>query len=402
MIILFSVGTALSFILLFYNKGYKTANIYLGLFLFFLSFLTFSHYLYIFSNSVSELVILLSIPINSTFYIIGPLALLYVRSILTNSLDFKKSDWKHFIPFGIIFLGRLPFNFSSWEVKVEMANKFIHKSWLELPDSHFNLLLDIKTNYLLKSIHVLLYIICIWFMIYKAKFKITTDVNEKSQILIVKRWLIILTSLFTFSIICFHFIVFLFVYTPDKSKFQHEGQILFSLIFLSIMALIFGLMSFPQILYGIPFGKSAWMMHNEKQGKNESNDEINFQKEKRAISIFHQKHLENIQLKLEDWVGKGRFLSEDASLNILSTEIEIPIYHLTYYFNHVSNEKFIDWRNNLRVDYAINLMKKEQGMNETLETIANESGFGSYSAFRQAFRRRTGMVPKDFIKHKIL
>jgi hypothetical protein len=65
-----------------------------------------------------------------------------------------------------------------------MANKFIHRSWLELPDSHFNLLLDIKTNYLLKSIHVFLYIIGIWLMIYKAKFKITTDVNEKSQILI--------------------------------------------------------------------------------------------------------------------------------------------------------------------------------------------------------------------------
>jgi hypothetical protein len=70
MIILFGIGTALSFILLFYNRGYKTANIYLGLFLFFLSFLTFSHYLYIFSNSVSELAILLSIPINSSFYII--------------------------------------------------------------------------------------------------------------------------------------------------------------------------------------------------------------------------------------------------------------------------------------------------------------------------------------------
>jgi hypothetical protein len=100
-------------------------------------------------------------------------------------------------------------------------------------------------------------------MIYKAKFKITTDVNEKSQILIVKRWLIILISLFTFSIICFLFIVFLFVNTPDKSKFHQEGQILFSLIFLSITTLILVLMSFPQILYGIPVGKAGWIMRNE-------------------------------------------------------------------------------------------------------------------------------------------
>jgi AraC-like DNA-binding protein len=402
MIILFGIGTALSFILLFYNRGYKTANIYLGLFLFFLSFLTFSHYLYIFSNSVSELAILLSIPINSSFYIIGPLALLYVRSILTDNMDFKKSDWKHFIPFGIIFLGRLPFNFSSWGVKVEMANKFINKSWLELPDSNFNLLLDIKTNYLLKIIHVMLYIIGIWFMIYKAKFKITTDVNEKSQILIVKRWLIILISLFTFSIICFHFIVFLFVNTPDKSKFHQEGQILFSLIFLSITVLILVLMSFPQILYGIPVGKASWIMRNEDdiEDEVEMKEANNFQKENRNISMFHEKHIENIRLKLEDWVEKGRFLREDVTLNNLSGEIGIPLHHLTYYFNQANDEKYIDWRNNLRVDYAIDLMKKEQGMNKTLETIANESGFRTYSAFRLAFKRRTGMVPKDFIKQK--
>ena len=90
MIILFIIGIALSFILLFYNGGYKTANVYLGLFLFFLTFLTFSHYLYIFSSSVIELSILLSVPINSTLYLIGPFAYLYVRSILTYKNDFKK------------------------------------------------------------------------------------------------------------------------------------------------------------------------------------------------------------------------------------------------------------------------------------------------------------------------
>jgi AraC-like DNA-binding protein len=105
-------------------------------------------------------------------------------------------------------------------------------------------------------------------------------------------------------------------------------------------------------------------------------------------------------LKLKDWVEKGRFLSEDVTLNNLSGEIGIPLHHLTYYFNQANDEKYIDWRNNLRVDYAIDLMKKEQGMNKTLETIANESGFRTYSAFRLAFKRRTGMVPKDFIKQK--
>ena len=123
MIILLCTGLTLAFILLFYNKGYKTANIYIRLFLFFLTFLTFSHYHYIFSYSVSEIAVLLSVPINSTFYVIGPLAFLYVRSILIYNKDFKRSDWKHFVPFGIIFLESLPFNFSGWELKIGMAKK---------------------------------------------------------------------------------------------------------------------------------------------------------------------------------------------------------------------------------------------------------------------------------------
>ena len=161
-------------------------------------------------------------------------------------------------------------------------------------------------------------------------------------------------------------------------------------------------MSFPQILYGIPVGKAGWIMRKEEDNEynHEMNDANNFQKENGNISMFHEKHLENIRLKLEDWAKKGRFLSEDVTLNNLSGEIGIPLYHLTYYFNQVNDEKYIDWRNNLRVNYAIDLMKNEQGINKTLETIGNESGFRSYSAFRQAFKRRTGMVPKDFIKQK--
>jgi AraC-like DNA-binding protein len=42
-------------------------------------------------------------------------------------------------------------------------------------------------------------------------------------------------------------------------------------------------------------------------------------------------------------------------------------------------------------------MKNELGIKKTLEAIGNESGFRSYSVFRQAFKRRTGTVPKNFI-----
>ena len=399
MIILFSIGIALSFILLFYNGGYKTANVYLGLFLFFLTFLTFSHYLFIFSNSVSELVILLSVPIHAIFYVIGPFAYLYVRSILTYKIGFKKSDLIHFIIFGIIFFGRLPFNFSSLELKEEMATKLINNSWLELSNLKHNLLLNVKTNYLLKGIHVLFYIIAIWIMIYKAKIRNTSELKGNSQLLIMKRWSIFFTTVFTFLAICLQFIIYFFRSIPERAKFQQQGDIFFSLILLLSMTLILGLIFFPQILYGLPIGNGGWIKRNDEiiENKNEIKDENNTHNEVGTITMLHEKHLQNIRMKLEDWVEKNGFLSEDITLNTLSSEIKVPLYHLTFYFNHVNDEKFIDWRNNLRVDYAIKRMKNELEIKKTLEAIGKESGFRSYSTFRQAFKRRTGTVPKDFI-----
>jgi len=391
MIILFSIGIALSFILLFYNGGYKTANVYLGLFLFFLTFLTFSHYLFIFSNSVSELVILLSVPIHAIFYVIGPFAYLYVRSILTYKIGFKKSDLIHFIIFGIIFFGRLPFNFSSLELKEEMATKLINNSWLELSNLKHNLLLNVKTNYLLKGIHVLFYIIAIWIMIYKAKIRNTSELKGNSQLLIMKRWSIFFTTVFTFLAICLQFIIYFFMSIPERAKFQQQGDILFSLIFLLSMTLNLGLIFFPQILYGLPIGNDGWILRKDKIIEHNTHNELG------NITMLHKKHLQNIRIKLEDWIKKNGFLSEDITLNNLSSEIKVPLYHLTYYFNQVNDEKFIDWRNNLRVDYAIKRMKNELEIKKTLEAIGKESGFRSYSTFRQAFKRRTGTVPKDFI-----
>lgn len=117
MLLLSGIGLFFSAFLLVYNKGYKSANIYLGLFLFSFNFVTLSHYQYLFNNSKAILALILSIPINASAYAIGPLAFLYVRSILRDNAKFTKYDGLHFLLFAIIFIGRLPYNLASWEEK---------------------------------------------------------------------------------------------------------------------------------------------------------------------------------------------------------------------------------------------------------------------------------------------
>ena len=62
MIILSCLGLIFSIVLLVYNKGCKSANVYLGLFLFLFDFITITHF-YIYNNSKVILACLYSAPI---------------------------------------------------------------------------------------------------------------------------------------------------------------------------------------------------------------------------------------------------------------------------------------------------------------------------------------------------
>ena len=104
MYLLSAFGIFFSALLIIYNKGYKSANIYLGLFLFLFNFIILSNYLFLYNESNVTIAFLLSIPINASAFAIGPLAFLYVRSILKDDTQFSKKDWLHFILFAIIFL----------------------------------------------------------------------------------------------------------------------------------------------------------------------------------------------------------------------------------------------------------------------------------------------------------
>jgi len=93
MVILGGLGIFLSALLIFYNKGYRSANFYLGLFLFLFTFIIFSHSIYLNNQSEEVISFVLSIPINATVYAIGPSAFLYVRSILKDNATFTSYDF---------------------------------------------------------------------------------------------------------------------------------------------------------------------------------------------------------------------------------------------------------------------------------------------------------------------
>lgn len=386
------LGIFLSALLIFYNKGYRSANIYLGLFLFFFNFIILSHSIYLNNQSKEVISFVLSIPINATVYAIGPLAFLYVRSILNDNAKFSSYDWLHFIIFAIFFVGRLSFNLSGWDDEYKVADDILNQSsWKDLSYKNINQFIPIRINYVLKSVHLSLYLVAIWVLLLKENFNKSALDNGKYHTNLVKKWLYFFTIIITLLVV-FLVIIGYFIFTmEDKNSFQKQGNILFSLIFIGLLVLIIGLILFPQILYGIPMEKLV--LEELGNVKNEYNKDRILESHS-----YSEDYMKKIRHLLENWSKLNKFLDIDSSVYGLSKDINLPVHHITYFFNQINNEKYIDWRNRMRIEYAIGIINNQEETDKTLETLGKVCGFKSYSAFMQNFKQNTGKLPNEYIK----
>ena len=389
-LLLGGLGVFLSALLIFYNKGYRSANIYLGLFLFFFNFIVLSHYIYIFSESAEVISFVLSIPINATAYAVGPLAFLYVRSILRDNAKLSKFDWFHFIFLCFFFLGRLLNNLSGWDGQFQVTDEILNNSWKNFSHFKINQFLPMRINYILKAIHLSIYILLIWLLLVNKNFKKSSLDNGINHTKIVKNWLYFFALIITLLFFLLATVGFLFFTIEDKISFQYEGNIIFSLIFIGLLILILGLILFPQILYGIPMEKLV--LEEIGQVKNLQSDSIaeNFS--------YSEDYMERIKQLLENWTKENKFLDTDTSIYSLAKDINLPVHHISYYFNKINNKGYIDWRNRMRIEYAIGIINNQEETDKTLETLGKVCGFRSYSSFMQNFKQFTGKLPYEYIK----
>jgi AraC-like DNA-binding protein len=168
---------------------------------------------------------------------------------------------------------------------------------------------------------------------------------------------------------------------------------MFSIVFIEFIILIFGLILNPKILYNLPQAKESLEVRSVEVPDSE----------KSTVEIFSLDidYIEKIRLLIKNWKEELKFLDVDSSISSLSKDINLPTYHVTYFFTYVNNEKYIDWRNRLRVEHAIHLMNRKTGYNKTIESMGKECGFRSYATFIQSFKKVTGKLPKDYLKDLI-
>mgnify|MGYP001203899559 CR=1 FL=1 len=360
------LGLLLSLLLLFFNGRRYKSSIYLSIFFFLVSFYTFYHHIFVYEKSVFW-VALLYVNAASVFYLTGPMAYFYVRSVLTDNARLGWKDAWHFLPTVLHFAANMGYVVRSWPYKWETAEKIVadinflayHRvNW-------FAELFGVQVVYISRPLVALIYTIWSFVLIRRYRDRQYPGISLHKQQSLINKWLYLFIG---FQLWLFlSFASFLMVRWPQNELTQFLR--IRDLEFLSAIGLIGLLLTpflFPRVLYGLP----------------------DF--ERRRIEMLGSIITERMR-------DRHPYLAPDFSLLKLAHLIDIPANHLSFYFREIRKQSFNDYRDELRIAYIKKQIDLGKAGAHRLEHIGQQAGFASRSSFYKAFKKVTGCRPDEYM-----
>lgn len=283
-------------------------------------------------------------------FLIGPLLYFYIKSLTVVDFSFKKYDFLHFLPF-VFAAGLILVRYQvTGKVYIFSFQGTLFRALIIVQ----NFIYFIATVRLLKSAGLSLKT----FFSYAEDFKVS--------------WLRF------FVIGCFviwicQFFVFLFWDVLNSHKWC---------IHLINLYLLSTFIFFNTVVY-ILLRKSDFFLKEPKY-KN------SFLKDSDKNRFFQ---------RLENYMDNEKpYLNPSLSLLELSLQLSIPMRYLSQVINEHSNQNFFDYINHYRIQESKNFLRNGNRGKKTILEIAYAVGFNSKSTFNAAFKKQTGLTPREFKK----
>lgn len=334
-------------------------------------------------------------------YLLPVLFYFFIRNTLNDSIRVKRFDFLHYLPFLIHFIGIVPYTFfTDLDYKVDIAQKLMCNLEAYL-HYDFKLFYPHVINLVARPLQFGLYFIFTLFLFWKfiPKYK-TSKEEQKKQFEVVFYLLGIL--FITFIIIGLNQIFFIieFLNTSDYPKtLLHIQKNLEVIGFLYLVIPVSVLLN-PKFAYGMP--QSKYIEENNRILKNEEMQQFparqkypgtNKSEDKEAFVELSNKIIHYIQ-------QEKPFLNPEFSVLDVCVNLKIPQHQVQYCFNVILNKKFADFKNECRVNYAIELIQTGSTGKISIEGIGKLSGFASPSNFYSAFKKITGFTPNQWMENQ--
>lgn len=268
-----------------------------------------------------------------------------------------------------------------------------------------------------KVIHPLVYSVACFITLFRIATKNSSSfVNDNKKLIILLFWLAL--SLFIVTIplgLSFAGII-------GSNGWKTTSIILFSSTLTTCLFLLFN----PELLYGL---KGIWIVTQEHDVANQKdeilatnlstntvkNSSLQLEKNKdNSESITNKKisekylskrQVENMEQVLYNYLNKSQsYLKEGYSLPQLAKETNFQLQPISAFLNQYKKENFNNYINKFRINHLLNLFEQDPTIiNQfTLEYLGKKIGFGSRSAFINAFKKITGQTPSAYFSNRLL
>jgi AraC-like DNA-binding protein len=360
-----------SSLLAIYNWKVQKSALFIAGILIILSTYALTHYYTDPSQSDFSLALLYG-TLSPLWLLPGPLLFFYFRSVFQpKRIWVSWKDLVHFAPFLIHLINILPYLFSPFDYKLQVAHA-IHENINTIQTLNINFLYSFKTAFLSRPISLLIYLL--WCTIYFLKQ--LTKVSSR-----VAMWLLF----FIFSLLITTSAYLSIAFNLFSSSFKVEN-ISANPVYLAsgiayILIPIALILFFPEVLYGI-----------KKQ-------DVDISAEKSDVSPDELAAHADVAKKIEQYLRREKpFLNPDFELAEIASALKVNPKQVSFACKHVLDIKFTDLRAQLRVEHAKELLKKGLTGTITIDAIGVDSGFKSRSTYYDAFKAETGMTPSQYLE----
>ena len=382
----------ISIILIFYNWRENKNTIYLGLFLLIISTYSLTHYFSVFGDSPFWLAIFYG-HFAPFMMLAGPLIYFYVRGIIRDTYILKPTDFLHFIPAIIVFLGNIPYYLTPFSVKLENAQKILD-DMNQLQFMRVNFIFPIAANYIMRVSSLMIYTLISYYRIWKYRPTVKKSIPTQ-QYLLTYRWLNMFFITLIILLIAFGMITADFIQKTPKETYgaldlvHNLGGIMFLLLSLSLLV-------FPQILYGFP-------IYTEIADARKTKTPVIQQKV--DVNIVDEDDEENPFIELRDQINayladEKPYLNPDFSIGDMAAALKVPQHHVSYCLRALFKQSFPKLKTTLRIQFALQLMNSSDFEHLSIEGIGQMAGFSSRSSFYSAFQAEMGCSPGEYLKRK--
>ena len=326
-------------------------------------------------------------------YFIGPVIFFYVQSLLNPSFRFGKKEWLHLLP-GIFYL--------LFSIVMVVTDKLVLKEYYFLANGADP---DFDTWYQLTGFFSMLIYFLLSLRYYSLYKKLMVQVISYADV-VMFRWIrnFLLAFLLMLLVRLIFYIVGMFI--PDTYINSWWYFLAFAIIFYYIAITGYANSIETKIAFQpnlLTYRPALLLNYNPLQFTDYIETE---EAEVIAISAVANN---NETADVKEWKEKLLQLMHSAkayedpelSLTQVAKQLQSNPSFISRMVNQGFQQNFNDFVNQFRIEAVKEMLNKGEQKKQTLLGIALDCGFNSKATFNRAFKKATGLSPKEWIDKKL-